>query len=140
MEAVWDFLSDESNQKTLAWLGGVLVTVAGGAWTAIQYIWPPKKKADPTQLSDKKESLLSSNVLADHIGFAIDGNISINNNTTNSGMSGRSLVALGFAAVGSVLLAAALAGKTVTADRCGFAAGGDIKNSCIKIEKCGNSP
>ncbi len=31
---IWTWLSDPENQKTLRWLGGGVVVIAGGAWTA----------------------------------------------------------------------------------------------------------
>jgi hypothetical protein len=40
MSALWSFLSAPKNQKTLSWLGGGLVVVAGGAWVVFTYLWP----------------------------------------------------------------------------------------------------
>lgn len=40
MSSLWSFLSTPKNQKTLSWLGGGLVVLAGGAWAAFTYVWP----------------------------------------------------------------------------------------------------
>lgn len=138
MDALWAFLGEESNQKILAWLGGGLVTAAGGVWAVIQLVWSPKK-LEPGKPSEQPKPTASDDVLADRGGFAVAGNISVNNSTTaKTGINGPSLFALGLAALGAVLLAGAFAGQNVTADRCGAAVGGDITGSSIKIENCGN--
>jgi hypothetical protein len=40
MGSLWAFLSRPKNQKTLSWIGGGLVVVAGGAWAVFTYVWP----------------------------------------------------------------------------------------------------
>ena len=40
MDGVWSFLSAPKNQKTISWIGGGLVVVAGGAWVVFTYLWP----------------------------------------------------------------------------------------------------
>ena len=40
MGGLWSFLSTSKNQKTLSWIGGGLVVVAGGAWALFAYLWP----------------------------------------------------------------------------------------------------
>jgi hypothetical protein len=40
MGGVWSFLSTSKNQKTLSWISGGLVVVAGGAWAVFTYLWP----------------------------------------------------------------------------------------------------
>ena len=40
MDGVWSFLSAPKNQKTISWIGGGLVVVAGGAWALFTYLWP----------------------------------------------------------------------------------------------------
>jgi hypothetical protein len=40
MSSLWSFLSAPKNQKTLSWLGGGLVILAGGAWAVFTYLWP----------------------------------------------------------------------------------------------------
>ena len=40
MGALWGFLTKPNNQKTLSWLGGGLIIVAGGAWAVVTYVWP----------------------------------------------------------------------------------------------------
>jgi hypothetical protein len=37
---LWSFLSAPKNQKTLSWMGGGLIVVAGGAWAGFTYFWP----------------------------------------------------------------------------------------------------
>ena len=36
--AMWQWLSDPENQKTLAFLGGGVVAIAGGAWTVFKFL------------------------------------------------------------------------------------------------------
>ena len=40
MDGVWSFLSALKNQKTISWIGGGLVLVAGGTWALFTYFWP----------------------------------------------------------------------------------------------------
>jgi hypothetical protein len=40
MGGLWSFLSTSKNQKTLSWISGGLVVVAGGAWAVFTYLWP----------------------------------------------------------------------------------------------------
>ena len=40
MGFLWSFFSAPKNQKTLSWIGGGLVLVAGGAWAVFTYLWP----------------------------------------------------------------------------------------------------
>ena len=37
MGGFWAFLSDPDNQRTLAWLGGGLMVLAGGIWTVVTF-------------------------------------------------------------------------------------------------------
>ncbi|WP_419910398.1 hypothetical protein [Hoeflea sp.] len=37
MEAIWNFLSDQQNQATLAWLGGGVATAVSALWIAFKY-------------------------------------------------------------------------------------------------------
>ncbi|NKL97662.1 hypothetical protein [Rhizobium leguminosarum] len=137
IDAFWAFLGNESNQKTLAWLGGGLVTVAGGAWAVIQLVWS-SKKVDHGKPPDQPKPPATNNVLADHGGFAVSGNISMSHSTaTRTGINGPSLIALVLAAAGTVLLAGALTGQRLTADNCGTVVGGDIKGGSIRTE-CGS--
>jgi hypothetical protein len=50
MGSLWSFFTDEKNQKTLGWLGGGGVVVAGGLWAVVTYVWPhhEEKAATPT--------------------------------------------------------------------------------------------
>ena len=40
MDGVWSFLSAPKNQKTISWIAGGLVVLAGGAWAVFTYVWP----------------------------------------------------------------------------------------------------
>lgn len=40
MGSLWSFLSTPKNQKTISWIGGGLVVVAGGAWAVFTYLSP----------------------------------------------------------------------------------------------------
>jgi hypothetical protein len=37
LEDIWGFLKDPANRTVLAWIGGGIVAVAGGLWTAIRF-------------------------------------------------------------------------------------------------------
>jgi hypothetical protein len=56
---IWRFISDESKQKTLAWLGGTLVavcTVVYGGYKAVSNDEkPPAKKSEITEKSKNAE-------------------------------------------------------------------------------------
>ena len=41
MQAIWNFLSDPTNQRTLGFLGGGLVVVVTAIWAVFTYIYPP---------------------------------------------------------------------------------------------------
>jgi hypothetical protein len=43
--AVWAFLTNPKNQKTLSWLGGGMVVLASGLWAVVTFIWPSHDKA-----------------------------------------------------------------------------------------------
>jgi hypothetical protein len=47
LEALWAFLSDPDNQRTLAWLGGGFVAAAGGLWAVIKFIFPRRSGGTP---------------------------------------------------------------------------------------------
>jgi hypothetical protein len=47
---IWQFLQDEKNQRMLTLIGGGLVVVVGGLWTAFVYFFPaPEAKPGPPQ-------------------------------------------------------------------------------------------
>ena len=49
-QKVWQFLQDEKNQRMLTLIGGGLVVVVGGLWTAFVYFFPaPSPKPSPPQ-------------------------------------------------------------------------------------------
>jgi hypothetical protein len=46
----WQFLQDEKNQRMLTLIGGGLVVVVGGLWTAFVYFFPaPEHNPNPPQ-------------------------------------------------------------------------------------------
>ncbi len=47
MRALWEWLSDPTNQKTMAFIGGGLVVVAGAVWTVYLH-WEKKKEPPPS--------------------------------------------------------------------------------------------
>ncbi len=42
MQAIWRFLSDPSNQRTLGFIGTALAVVVGAAWAVLTYLYPPQ--------------------------------------------------------------------------------------------------
>lgn len=126
MANLWAFLASETNQQILTWLGGGLVVLGGGFWTVVTFVWKPKK-------SESGPSSGGAEVLADRGGLAAGGNVSIDNSSrTTTGVSGSTVTAIVFVALGAIVLAIAFAGNTVTATN-GLAAGGDIRGSNITI-------
>jgi hypothetical protein len=50
LNRIWQFLQDEKNQRMLTLIGGGLVVVVGGLWTAFVYFFPaPEAKHGPPQ-------------------------------------------------------------------------------------------
>ena len=50
MKKIWQFLQDEKNQRMLTLVGGGLVVVVGGLWTAFVYFFPaPEAKSGSPQ-------------------------------------------------------------------------------------------
>ncbi|MEZ5906525.1 MAG: hypothetical protein R3C69_15995 [Geminicoccaceae bacterium] len=49
----WAFLSDQANQRTLGWIGGEPVVLAGGLWAVIKFFMKPatSQKAPPERIS-----------------------------------------------------------------------------------------
>lgn len=134
-EALWAILGDETNQKTLTWLGGGLVVAAGGAWTVIQFIWSPKKSGAGKPSGEQKPPA-TNEVLADRGGLAAGGNITIDNSiSTGDRVAWPGLVMLGVTVLGVALIAAAFIGPKVTARDRSVAAGGDIRGAEINIGK-----
>jgi hypothetical protein len=49
-KTIWQFLQDEKNQRMLTLIGGGLVVVVGGLWTAFVYFFPaPEHNPNPPQ-------------------------------------------------------------------------------------------
>jgi hypothetical protein len=44
---IWPFLQDEKNQRMLTLIGGGLVVVIGGLWTAFIYFFPAHEAKPP---------------------------------------------------------------------------------------------
>ncbi len=127
MEALWAFLSDPDNQRTLSWAGGGLVVACGGLWSVLRAFFKPKDSggAKPT-----------SSISADHGGIAAGGNVSIDR---RKGLSGIEVALLVAVVVGGLLLALAFAGTRISVQN-GVGVGGDIENSTITIQRGGSSP
>ena len=74
MSALWAFLSDPAHQATLAWLGGGLVTLAGGLWTVVTYLRPrPAAAPAPATRSPAPLALLGLGLLALVAAFLLAG-------------------------------------------------------------------
>ena len=80
MGSLWSFLSAPKNRKTLSWLGGGLVVVIAGLWTAFVYFFPPKGEGG----EGKRE------VSASHGGVAVGGNVKDSTISTKSNEAGDS--------------------------------------------------
>ena len=93
---IWEFLSDPAKREVLAFLGGGLVVVCGGLWTAVTFFAKPVG------------------------GGSAGGGTSITH-----GLSGWPLVALVTALAGAVVLVAAVSGPRVTATDRSVGFGGD---------------
>ncbi len=124
-EDYWAFLADKSNQLTLTWLGGGLVVLAGGVWTAVTFYWKPKKP------SGDKSPQSNIEILADRSGIGAGGDVTIDQ---RMGLSGPALVAVLLAGFGTVLLAGAFVGNKITASNCSVATGGDIQGTTINVK------
>jgi hypothetical protein len=121
LQTVWQWLSEPSNQKTLAWLGGGLVVAAGGLWTAITFFL--------NRTRAEKNSGPAAPVRAASGGVAAGRDVHFR---TSRGMSGGHVIALVLVVVGALLLAAGLFGDRIAATG-GVAVGGDVKNSTISV-------
>jgi hypothetical protein len=76
MGSLWSFLAKPKNQKTLSWLGGGVVFVAGGIWAVVMFLWPAHEA--PTTVCAQQ-------------GVAVGGSVSgstIANTATGSSSSG----------------------------------------------------
>jgi hypothetical protein len=57
MPRLWRFLKDKRNQRTLTWLGGGVLVVASGLWTAAVFFWQPP----PTPPAAKVDCSITAN-------------------------------------------------------------------------------
>jgi hypothetical protein len=48
MGGIWAFLQDEANRTVLGWIGGGIVVVVGGLWTAFKFFSKPKAPSSQT--------------------------------------------------------------------------------------------
>jgi hypothetical protein len=48
MGSIWAFLQDESNRTVLGWIGGGIVVVLGGLWTAYKFFSSKQKPKTPS--------------------------------------------------------------------------------------------
>jgi hypothetical protein len=74
MTAIWSFLQNGSNQATLAWIGGGIVVLAGGAWAVIKFFAKRADKATPPP-----------SVTASHGAVAVGRDMQNSKVETNSG-------------------------------------------------------
>lgn len=79
MRAVWTFLSKKRNREILAWLGGGIVVVAGGLWTATTFFFDKHASTPP-----KIDCTIQENQ-----GLAACGNQTINGPVTLGGNHGQ---------------------------------------------------
>jgi hypothetical protein len=67
LERAWAFLTDPANRAVLAWLGGGLVVVLGGAWTAFTYFRPGlaarKAERGPSAVRASHDSIAAGNAI-----------------------------------------------------------------------------
>ena len=127
MTDVWSFLADDSNRAVLAWLGGGLVIVAGGAWSVFKYFVRVDRGRDAPAHVDTVRAVRGS--------VAAGRDVTI---TTTHGPSRSSLIFLALLIAGVIALAAGLFGDRITATL-GVAAGGDVEGSTIIIDGDGTS-
>jgi hypothetical protein len=111
------FLSDPQTREVLAWLGGGLVVVAGGAWAVIRFLLTREQPAKP-------ESAPAPPRVTSRDGVAAGRDVTI---STRQGLTGWQPVLLVLAVAGAVLLAASFAGNRVTATNGSAAVGGDVR-------------
>ena len=76
---IWTWLSDPENQKTLGWLGGGVVVIAGGAWTAYLHV---SKRGSPAAAAGSSGKSTFENVTASASGSGVavvaSGDVTIN--------------------------------------------------------------
>jgi hypothetical protein len=76
--SVWSFLGSKKNREIIGWIGGGIVVIIAGLWTAFVYFHPPK--------SDSGEG--KRDVSASHGGVAVGGNVKDSTITTKSNETG----------------------------------------------------
>jgi hypothetical protein len=134
-EAVWTFLGDEANQAVLSWLGGGMVVAAGGIWTVFKFLWKPQKT------DDGKPDAVPGNgdILVEGSSNVVGGRVTIDNrSTTHTGLGRSGAIAIGLLCVGAVLLGAAFAGKSATADCGSVSVVGNVSGSTITGQNSGS--
>lgn len=134
MDAIWAFLSNPEIQRTLTWLGGGLVIVAGGLWAVIQFFF--RRPSSPTAAAP------STSISADRGSIAAGRDVKVTHppprtNATH-GLSGLQTVLLVLVVVGGMFLTAAFAGTRITVIGGGYT-GGDIRDSTINIQGSGRA-
>ncbi len=73
MSGIWSFLGSKKNREIIGWLGGGIVIVIAGLWTAFVYFHPPKIEGGEGK----------AGVSASHGGVSVGGNVT--NSTINTG-------------------------------------------------------
>jgi hypothetical protein len=80
MSGIWSFLGSKKNRDILAWLGGGLVAVIVGLWTAYVYFHPPKVDGGEGKGA----------VTASHGGVSVGGNVTNSTIRTSPDAGGES--------------------------------------------------
>ncbi len=86
MRALWEWLSDPTNQKTMAFIGGGIVVVAGSVWKVYVH------------LAKKKELSSSPQISASGGGIVAGGNV-----TATAQPGGTAVIATGEVNIGITL-------------------------------------
>jgi hypothetical protein len=123
MSEIWTFLAAPENRETLSWLGGGLIVVCGGLWTALKFFLGRKQGAGTAASTPSPASRVS----ASQGGIAAGRDVSIQ---TRSGMPPGHLLLLVLAFLGAILIAVSQAGNRVTVTN-GIGIGGDVEGSTI---------
>jgi hypothetical protein len=123
MSEIWTFLTAPENRETLSWLGGGLIVICGGLWTALKFFLGRKQSGSTAESPPTPASRAS----ASHGGIAGGRDVNIE---TRSGMPPGHLLLLILAFLGAILIAVSQAGNRVTVTN-GIGIGGDVEGSTI---------
>lgn len=130
---LWAFIFDSDNQETIEWLGGGLLVIVAGLWTAFTYFRGNKKPA-PKEPSKPPTFTETRSVRADSGSFATGGDLDVKGPVTVH-QTQLPKGALVVAVLGLLILGFAIwnSGDRMTVQNGNFV-GGDMKNSTVDIE------